>query len=90
MKQLSVVVLALAASVLLQSPRALAEPDHTVDNIEVIETPQRNLHDDNRARARQANAAAAVDAANRIVASMQLDLDIRLPGHTSILVASTR
>ncbi len=90
MKQLTLVVLALAPALLLQSPRAVAQPAAAIDSIEVIETPVRNPHDDSRARAKKANADAAVDAVNRIAAAARLDLDIHMAGHTSVLVAGTR
>ena len=90
MNKVGILILALMAAALLQSPGARPEPVDPIDTIEVIQTPLRNPDVDNRARAELANTTAAADAASSLAAAMRLDLDIRLPGHTLVLIAGSR
>ena len=90
MNKVGILILALMAAALLQSPRARPEPVDSIDTIDVVEAPVRNPDVDNRARAELANTTAAADAASNFAAAMRLDLDIRPPGHTLVLVAGSR
>ena len=89
-KQSFVFLLALVAATLPHSQSAIASTVEPIDVIEVVETQVSNPDDVSRANAELSNEAAAGDAVSRITAAMQLDLDIRLLGHTSVLIANAR
>lgn len=88
MKQSYILMLALVAATLPHSPHAIASTIEPVDVIEVVEVPVSNPDDVSRASAELSNEAAASDAVSRITAATELDLDIRLLGHTSVLIAN--
>ncbi len=87
MNKSTLLILTLTAAAMLQSPRAVAD---LIDTVEVIELPVRNLEQDSRDRAELANTAAVDEAVDSIITATRLDLDFRLPGHTSVLIAGNR
>ena len=87
MNKSTLLILTLTAAAMLQSPRAVAD---LIDTVEVIELPVRNLEQDSRDRAELANTAAVHEAVDSIITATRLDLDFRLPGHTSVLIAGNR
>ncbi len=90
MKQSFVLLLALVAAALPHSPRAIASTVEIIDVIEVVETPVSNPDEVSRASAELSNKTAASEAVSRITAATQMDLDIRLLGQTSVLIANAR
>ncbi len=90
MNKVIVIILLLTAAILLHSPRARADLSGRIDTIEVVEAPVSNPHEEHRERARLANVQAANEAADAVAASVLLELDFSLPGHTSLLIAGNR
>lgn len=83
--------LAITAAALLSLhalPAAAAAEE--IDVIETIEASNSSTTAVNRDLASKANASAAREAADSVLADTKLDLDIRLVGRTSLKIASRR